>query len=383
MTVTPSATETGSKKRAAHEIADADEDGEKDFRHYGDASYWEKRYKAKKQRLTDEGTNDEKKANKEDAAEDDDADSTDEWHFSFEAMKELLPEKKDITVVDIGCGVSSFLKSMRDAGYTGRLVGLDYSPSAIELCKEHFKDVEYHNKEAAEMCPEIVKPGEVDMFLDKATIDGLLADETGAEHVQKLCKAEGEALKVGGQLVWSTMFGPFEESGVKVLRETILPGLLSGADDVSYKISCHVLDDGGDDIELPDIDDEDEEEEEGQEETEAAPQKETVEKAATDDNAPEGDTAEEGENAELQEGDEIDMAELGDINEILMQALAENETLAVWMIEKIAKPADAPKDTKALIEKILEDIEVDVHEGDDEDDDDEDEEEESADKKDE
>lgn len=40
------------------------------------------------------------------AAEDDDDNSTDEWHFSFEAMKELLPEKKDITVVDVGCGVS-------------------------------------------------------------------------------------------------------------------------------------------------------------------------------------------------------------------------------------------------------------------------------------
>lgn len=48
---------------------------------------------------------------------------------------------------------------MREAGYTGRLIGLDYSPSAIDMCKEMFKEVEYHNKEAAEMCPEIVKPG--------------------------------------------------------------------------------------------------------------------------------------------------------------------------------------------------------------------------------
>lgn len=47
-----------------------------------------------------------KKAATEGDDDDDDADSTDEWHFSFEAMRELLPEKKDITVVDVGCGVS-------------------------------------------------------------------------------------------------------------------------------------------------------------------------------------------------------------------------------------------------------------------------------------
>ncbi|KAF4698807.1 hypothetical protein FOZ63_026066, partial [Perkinsus olseni] len=152
MTVIPSNTEAG-KKRPADDIAAAE--GEEDQRRYGDASYWEERYKAKKQKLN-EDEKEEDKAEKKAATEDDDdddADSTDEWHFSFEAMKELLPEKKDITVVDVGCGVSSFLHSMREAGYTGRLVGLDYSPSAIDMCKEQFKEVEYHNKEAAEMCP--------------------------------------------------------------------------------------------------------------------------------------------------------------------------------------------------------------------------------------
>ncbi|EER11092.1 conserved hypothetical protein [Perkinsus marinus ATCC 50983] len=355
MTVIPSTTEAG-KKRPADEIeaekAVEEEEGE-DLRQYGDASYWEERYKAKKQRLNEEkkSEKDEKKAA---AAEDDDDNSTDEWHFSFEAMKELLPEKKDITVVDVGCGVSSFLNSMREAGYTGRLIGLDYSPSAIDMCKEMFKEVEYHNKEAAEMCPEIVKPAEVDMFLDKATIDGLLADESGAEHVQKLSKVEGQALKVGGQLIWSTMFGPFEESGVKVLKETILPGLLAGDDKASYKVYCHVLDDGTEDIELPEL--------EGDEES---AEKAEPEEHAEEPNAAEGtDAAAEEEKVE---GDEIDMAELGDMDEMIMQALAETETLAVWIIEKVEKAADAPKDTTELIGKIIEDIEVDVHDGGDDD----------------
>ncbi|KAF4744960.1 hypothetical protein FOZ62_014021 [Perkinsus olseni] len=358
MTVIPSNTEAG-KKRPADDIAEAE--GEEDQRRYGDASYWEERYKAKKQKLN-EDEKEENKAEKKATAEDDDddADSTDEWHFSFEAMRELLPEKKDITVVDVGCGVSSFLHSMREAGYTGRLVGLDYSPTAIDMCKEQFKEVEYHNKEAAEMCPEIVKPGEVDMFLDKATIDGLLADESGAEHVEKLCKAEGQAMKVGGQLVWSTMFGPFEESGVKVLKETILPGLLSGSENASFKIYCHVLDDGTDDIELPGLEG-DEDDDEGEEDSAEKAIEQDENKTAEGTAAP----VQEGEKVEVEEGDEIDMAELGDINEMIMQALAENETLAVWIIEKIKKPADAPKDANELIEKIVEDIEVDVHDGDD------------------
>ncbi|EER04588.1 conserved hypothetical protein [Perkinsus marinus ATCC 50983] len=360
MTVTPSTTEAG-KKRPAEEIAQEAEEEEEDLRRYGDASYWEGRYKAKKQRLDEEGDKTDKKAATEGDDDDDDADSTDEWHFSFEAMRELLPEKKDITVVDVGCGVSSFLNSMREAGYTGRLIGLDYSPSAIDMCKEMFKEVEYHNKEAAEMCPAIVKPGEVDMFLDKATIDGLLADESGAEHVQKLCKAEGQAMKVGGQLIWSTMFGPFEESGVKVLKETILPGLLAGDEKASFKIYCYALDDGTEEIELPGLEGEDDGE--GKEESAEHAEPGHVEEPK----AAEGATVASGEKeeVEVEEGDEIDMAELGDINEMIMQALAENETLAIWAIEKIEKPTDAPKDTAQLIDKIIEDIEVNVQGGDD------------------
>lgn len=54
MTVTPSTTEAG-KKRPAEEIAQEAEEEEEDLRRYGDASYWEGRYKAKKQRLDEEG----------------------------------------------------------------------------------------------------------------------------------------------------------------------------------------------------------------------------------------------------------------------------------------------------------------------------------------
>lgn len=161
------------------------------------------------------------------------------------------------------------------------------------------------------------------------------------------------------------------------MKETILPGLLAGDEKASFKIYCYALDDGTEEIELPGLEGEDDGEGKEESAEHAEPGHVEEPKAAEGKKCPIpreaadcrllGATVASGEKeeVEVEEGDEIDMAELGDINEMIMQALAENETLAIWAIEKIEKPTDAPKDTAQLIDKIIEDIEVNVQGGDD------------------
>ncbi|MEW6664124.1 MAG: class I SAM-dependent methyltransferase [Thermodesulfobacteriota bacterium] len=58
------------------------------------------------------------------------------WCKSYHSIySRRIPAKKDIAILDIGCGMGQLLHYLQTEGYTN-LTGIDISPEQIELCKQ-------------------------------------------------------------------------------------------------------------------------------------------------------------------------------------------------------------------------------------------------------
>ena len=65
-----------------------------------------------------------------------------EWFLSFDDLRPLLGfVKRRSSVLDLGCGTSRLLCDMREAGYAGRLVGVDCAAAALRSVKARSESV--------------------------------------------------------------------------------------------------------------------------------------------------------------------------------------------------------------------------------------------------
>eukprot|EP01012_Entosiphon_sulcatum_P018683 TRINITY_DN2345_c0_g1_i1.p1 TRINITY_DN2345_c0_g1~~TRINITY_DN2345_c0_g1_i1.p1 ORF type:complete len:269 (-),score=33.20 TRINITY_DN2345_c0_g1_i1:26-832(-) len=131
----------------------------RDDREYESRDYWEQRYSKD---LTGD-------------------DETDEWYYSFEDMTELFKDEVplDATVLDIGCGKSTLLKDMRAAGYTGRLIGVDYVKAIIDELRADSPTMEYICADAEVGLP--FENATMSVVIDKGTTDALMCDKSGTK----------------------------------------------------------------------------------------------------------------------------------------------------------------------------------------------------------
>lgn len=58
------------------------------------------------------------------------------WRKVYEEAARLLPESKDETIVDIGCGTGRFAKLLYDKGYR-KYLGIDFSKGMLEEAKRY------------------------------------------------------------------------------------------------------------------------------------------------------------------------------------------------------------------------------------------------------
>ncbi len=123
-------------------------------------------------------------------------------------------------VLDLGCGNGSMLFALRDEGWEGRLLGVDYSARSVELARavgvsreaeEEEKEVEFRvwdvlNGELEDVCAtttrEAVTDAGWDLVLDKGTFDAVsLSGEQDAQG-RRVCEGYGERvlrlLRTGG-----------------------------------------------------------------------------------------------------------------------------------------------------------------------------------------
>ena len=143
---------------------------------YGDASYWEDRYKSCE-------------------------DPTFDWLEDYSSLKTIISDlninKETGTVLNLGCGNSEMSEEMYDDGYHN-IVNIDISHNVIKYMKER-------NKQRPKMtfCQMDVRDiklesNSVDLAIDKSTIDALLCGEDSFTKVAKMIKEVQRVLKVGG-----------------------------------------------------------------------------------------------------------------------------------------------------------------------------------------
>lgn len=84
-------------------------------------------------------------------------------------------KRKDVTILDIGCGNGMFLYHLFEKGFKN-LYGFDYSPTAIEICRNLFKNhpIELHVLDICNISKEITNSKLnkwYDLLNDKGTFD--------------------------------------------------------------------------------------------------------------------------------------------------------------------------------------------------------------------
>ena len=152
--------------------------------------------------------------------------NTDEWIFSFAALKDLLPLREARYVVDVGCGVSSLLADIRASGFTGSLTGLDFSLQGIEKARTLFptQDITYIHGDAKELT-KLVGVDCADIIIDKTAIDSILcAGAAGRATIMQYCQEVGKVLREDGAFIWCS-FQSLSPYGQEILDGIIVPGL--------------------------------------------------------------------------------------------------------------------------------------------------------------
>ena len=185
-------------------------------RDYGTEEYWEQRY-ANLPNDSNEGVEF-------------------EWLYSYSAIQPLFRDmvKLDSNILDVGCGTSRLIADLRDDGYRGRIVAIDYSAAAIDrLCQllGGAKATTKAKLELLEMDARAMefRDGEFDVVLDKATVDAMMSSEDNLKMVSAYCSEVARVLTDRGHFVMMTHLDPESNEAVDALQDGILPGLNQAA----------------------------------------------------------------------------------------------------------------------------------------------------------
>ena len=157
----------------------------------------------------------------------------------------LLPNRSTPrNILDIGCGTSGLLAGVHRAGFAGTLTGVDFSETAIRICKE---DADKHlardaNNMASSPPTFIVgdasnleqigiSSGSQDVVIEKGTLSGVISSPDGERLAARVVKEVHRVLKDdGGMFISIQCEDPNDadesKNGIVVLEELILPPLL-------------------------------------------------------------------------------------------------------------------------------------------------------------
>ena len=143
---------------------------------YGDASYWEDRYKSSEN-------------------------TTFDWLENYSALKDIISSlnisKETGQILNLGCGNSEFSEHMYADGYRN-IKNIDISHNVIKSMSERNKDKKEMTYEVMDVRDLKYEDNTFDLAVDKSTIDALLCGEDAFINVAKMIKEVQRVLKVGG-----------------------------------------------------------------------------------------------------------------------------------------------------------------------------------------
>ena len=220
--------------------------GYRDYQFYAELSYWERRY------ATDHGGNPAlppRTTLTDNGAEDHGDVSPYEWWCGaaelLPLLDLLLPGRGHVrAILDIGCGTSSLLADLYYEGFTGPFTGIDFSPTAIRICKgEAAKRTSMSSSSLAFGPPKFlvgdacnlqssvgIASGSQDVVIEKGTLSGIISSPDGERIAAAVLREVHRVLKDDGIFLSIQCEDPNDEdeskNGIVVLEELILPPLL-------------------------------------------------------------------------------------------------------------------------------------------------------------
>jgi SAM-dependent methyltransferase len=114
--------------------------------------------------------------------------------------------------LDLGTGNGHLLFALREDGWTGEMVGVDYAPQSVQLANEireakgpEYADVAFHEWDILSQAPGTWLASGFDVVLDKGTFDAIcLAQDTDAQG-RRICEGYREKVealvKPGGRFL--------------------------------------------------------------------------------------------------------------------------------------------------------------------------------------
>lgn len=217
------------KKKAAAAAAAAEP------ANYGSQEYWESRH-----------------------ANSADFDSKFEWFLSYQDLKPILQasgisyENRKGMFIDLGCGTSRFLMELKQDGYRGSCLGLDYSAEAIQRMKAvTTHQVDYSVADATKFAS---NPDNVNakVILDKSLMDTMLHQmgESGEEAVEAMLQQVSLALANESTFIVVTQMDPTTEKDAQFLTEVVVKQLTLNEDKKFLsEVVAHITSTGEDDDE--------------------------------------------------------------------------------------------------------------------------------------
>lgn len=118
-------------------------------------------------------------------------------------------DHESTSFLDLGCGNGSLLFGLREAGWSGRALGVDYSEKSVALAKqiagseeqEGNAEVEFASWDVLQGAYEVVVSGAQkqgwDVVLDKGTFDAISLSEEKDAHGRRICEGyKGRIMKL-------------------------------------------------------------------------------------------------------------------------------------------------------------------------------------------
>ncbi|KAK0646216.1 S-adenosyl-L-methionine-dependent methyltransferase [Cercophora newfieldiana] len=130
--------------------------------------------------------------------------------FLEDTHETLLLSQSSTRVLDLGCGNGSLLFALRDAGWSGRLLGVDYSAESVRLARAvgAARETDTEGVDFAEwdvLAGDFAVVGEIgawDLILDKGTFDAVSLSGEKDGRGRRICEGYGERvvqlLRTGG-----------------------------------------------------------------------------------------------------------------------------------------------------------------------------------------
>lgn len=121
------------------------------------------------------------------------------FNYFNQNLLKFIPAKKEIKILEIGCGFGRYLKFLKDLGYTN-LTGLDISSEQIKVAKQNFDLENVFVADAIEYLDKNIEKFDVILVLD-------VVEHLDLEYALNLGTKMYQSLTTGGTLIMQTPNG--------------------------------------------------------------------------------------------------------------------------------------------------------------------------------